>query len=449
MSNVKISHLGPLVRLGIPLVIGQLGTIAQGFADTIMVGQYGTPELSASGFVNNVFNLIIFFLLGFSYSTTPIVGTYFGRKSYEKCGRTAKESLFSNLCVCLLIMLLLYLLYLNIDHLGQPSELLPLIRPYYLIILFSLPFMSAFNSLKQFCEGTGDTRSPMWIMLIGNVVNIILNYLLIYGFRIPFTGLDIGAMGLNGAGYATLFSRFLMFVIIILFVSHHHSFRIFRPGFHLPMTLKGVFHISRVGFPISLQLSLEAASFNITGVMMGWLGAAALASHQVMCTIGSLCFMFYYGIGAAAAVRISHFRGAGKHDELRRISFTAYKMSLVWALLLTTLIVVFFRPLCYCFTTSDNVVDISVGLLIPFVLYQFGDATQVIYANCLRAIEDVKSLMWYAFIAYLVVSVPASYLFAFCLGMGTTGIWYGFPLGLTTAGVLFLCRYLKKTKIRK
>ncbi len=438
--------MGPLIKLGIPIVIGQLGTIAQSFADTIMVGQYGTAELSASGFVNNVFNLIVFFLLGFSYSTTPIVGSFFGKKAYDDCGRASKESLHSNLTVCFFIVLFLYILYLNLDWLGQPKELMPLIRPYYLIILCSLPFVSAFNSLKQFCEGVGNTRVPMWIMITGNIVNIVGNYLLIYGFSIPFTNIQIESMGLNGAGYATLVSRFLMFVILLLIILRDRDFRIFRNGFSQRVTRNGMLHIIKIGIPISLQLSLEAASFNISGVMMGWLGATALASHQVMCTIGTLCYMFYYGIGSASAIRISHYRGAGKSKEIRRISFTAYKMLLISALLLTSAIVFCFNPLCYCFTTSQEVVDMSLGLLLPFILYQIGDSTQIIYSNCLRAIEDVKYLMWYAIFAYLIVSVPTSYIFAFPCHMGATGIWYGFPLGLTTAGILFLCRFLQQTR---
>ena len=185
ISTSSKGHARALIVLGIPIIIGQLGTIAQSFADTIMVGRYGTSELAASGFVNNVFNLVIFFLLGFSYSTTPIVGANFGRKQYDDCSRTLKESLFANLLTCFAAMLFMLLIFFNLHHLGQPENLLPLIRPYFLIILSSLPFMSAFNSLKQFSDGVGDTKTPMYIMIIGNMANIIGNYLLIYGFSVP------------------------------------------------------------------------------------------------------------------------------------------------------------------------------------------------------------------------------------------------------------------------
>lgn len=446
ISTSSKSHARALIVLGIPIIIGQLGTIAQSFADTIMVGRYGTSELAASGFVNNVFNLVIFFLLGFSYSTTPIVGANFGRKQYDDCSRTLKESLFANLLTCFAAMLFMLLIFFNLHHLGQPENLLPLIRPYFLIILSSLPFMSAFNSLKQFSDGVGDTKTPMYIMIIGNMANIIGNYLLIYGFSVPFAGIHVGAMGLNGAGIATLASRVLMAIVLWIIVRKSTRYSLFHPGFKKKMTKRGVIHLSKLGLPISLQLSLESASFNLTAVMMGWLGEQELASHQVICTIGTLCFMFYYGVGAAAAVRISHFRGRGELGEIRRIAFTAYALAIAAGLILTPLIAFNFNALCFAFTSSQDVVMICMTLLLPFCIYQLGDCTQILFANSLRAIEDVKPLMWYAFIAYIIVSVPSSYLFGFTLGLGALGIWFGFPLGLSTAGILFLTRFLRKTR---
>lgn len=441
----KVGHIKPLVVLGIPIVIGQLGTIAQAFADTIMVGQFGTPELSAAGFVNNVFNLIVFFLLGFSYSTTPIVGAYYGRRQLDDCSRTLKESLLANLLLCVVVMLGMMLLFFNLGVLHQPQELMPLIRPYFIILLLSLPFLSAFNSMKQFSDGVGDTKTPMYIMLAGNVINIIGNYLLIYGFTLPFVCINVHPLGLNGAGIATLLSRAFMVLVMWLMIKRSSRYERFRQGFSKRVTKRGILHISKVGMPIGLQLALEAASFNITAVMMGWLGATALAAHQVMCTIGTLCFMFYYGIGAAAAIRISHFKGRGETAEVRRIAFTAYAMNLCAAVVLTAAIALTFKPLCFCFTTSAEVVSMTATLLLPFIIYQLGDSTQILFSNALRAIQDVKPLLWYAVIAYLVVSIPASYFFAFIVKLGPQGIWFGFPFGLTTAGILFLQCFCRKS----
>lgn len=457
-------HIRSLALLGIPIIIGQVGSIAQAFADTIMVGHYGTDELSAAGFVNNVMNLAIYLLLGFSYSTTPIVGSYVGRRQTEKAARTLKESLTGNLLFCAVIALLLVFLYTHLEWLNQPAELLPLIRPYFLVILSSLPFLALFNSLKQFCDGTGDTRSAMWIMMGGNVINILGNWLFIFGLPSVTLGtltLSVPAMGLVGAGVATLTSRILMLCGLGLVVCCSRRYRHFREGLRTGMTRRGLLHISRTGLPISLQMGLEASSFNLAAVMMGWLGVAALAAHQVMCTVATFCFLVYYGIGAAAAIRMSHFRGcaqmartdgaaADMWREVRRTSTAAYAMVAATACILITVVFVWRHDIIGCFTTNADVLAACTTMVLPFIFYQLGDMTQIIFANSLRAIEDVRPLMWGAAVAYLVVSLPLSYLFGIVWKGGAAGVWYGFPFGLTTAGILFFWRYraFMKKRIR-
>ena len=200
MPKKRPSREMAILLLAIPIIITQLGGILQGWADTIMVGQYGTPELSAAGFVNNVFNLFIFFLLGISYATTPIVGALYTQGKYNRVARTLHESNVVNLLASIVVVCILFVLYLNIDALGQPQELLPLIRPYFIVLLLSLPFMALFNSMKQFSDALGNTQIAMWVMIGSNIVNILLNYVLIFTFN----------WGLLGAGLSTLISRALM-----------------------------------------------------------------------------------------------------------------------------------------------------------------------------------------------------------------------------------------------
>lgn len=433
-------HFLLITRLGFPIVVAQLGTIVTGFADTIMVGQYGTNELSAAGFTNNVFGLIIYFLLGFSYSTTPVVGAFYGQGRYADAARSLKESLLANMGTCAAVVALMAVLYFNLHLLGQPEELLPLIAPYYLVVLASMPFVSAFNALKQFCDGVGDTKMPMWVMIGGNVMNIIGNYLLIFG------KLGCPELGLVGAGVSTLIARVMMVVAIIVLILTSRRYAMYREGLRMRVTADGVKHLTRKGLPVGLQLCMEASAFSLCGVMMGWLGAVPLAAHQVMCTISTLCFMVYYGIGAAVAIRISHFRGQGQWTEVRRVAGVGLTMTLATGLILSVLIFVLRYPIASMFTTSDEVVRVVVALIAPMMVYQIGDCIQIVYANSLRAIEDVKMMMMYAFIAYILVSIPLSYLFAFILGMGPEGIWWAFPFGLTTAGVLFWIRFNKTTR---
>ncbi|MBR1520830.1 MAG: MATE family efflux transporter [Bacteroidaceae bacterium] len=437
------TRVSAIFHLAYPIVIAQLGSILQGWADTIMVGQYGTPELSAAGFVNNVFNLCIYFLLGISYATTPIVGAFFSKGKYNKVLQTLRESNLVNLLASLVVVSLLYLLYLNLDALGQPVELMPLIRPYFIVLLLSLPFLSLFNSMKQFFDALGDTKTPMWVMIGGNVLNLILNYLLIFTFD----------FGLLGAGIATLASRALM--PLGLYVALRRGNLLSSANFqkalqlnpHIPYSRKGMLALFRLGLPISIQMCLEAGSFNVVAIFMGWIGATALAAHQIMGTVSTLGFMVYYGIGAAAAIRIAYFRGQEEWDEVRKTARTALWMSFLSGVVVVAFIYVLAVPIAHVFTTSDEVAALFLSFLPCFACYQLGDCLQTIYANSLRAIESVKAMMLFAFIAYCVVSVPLAYIFAFPCHLGAVGIWWSFPFGLTTAGICYYWQFHKKTSI--
>ena len=179
-------HYKALLFLGTPIVVGQKGIMILGFADTLMIGHYGTNELGAASFVNSVFSLAIIFSTGFPYGLTPIVGGFYGKREFLPAGLALRTSLLANSLVAILLSLLMYILYLCIDKLGQPEELLPLIRPYFLTLLFSLIFVLLFNGFKQFADGITDTRTAMWILLGGNLFNIVGNYLLINGrFGLP------------------------------------------------------------------------------------------------------------------------------------------------------------------------------------------------------------------------------------------------------------------------
>lgn len=428
-----------ILRLAIPIVIAQLGSILQGWADTIMVGQYGTPELSVAGFVNNVFNLCIYFLLGISYATTPIVGSLFSQRKYGKVWQTLRESNVVNLLASLVVMLCLYILYVNIDSLGQPQELLPLIQPYFIVLLLSLPFLALFNSMKQFSDALGNTKTPMWVMIGGNIVNILLNYLLIF----------LLDMGLLGAGLATLVSRALMAIAIWILIGKR---TVNTPQSTMPIPLapsrQGMLSLFRLGLPISVQLCLEASSFNVSALFMGWLGATALAAHQVMGTVCTLAFMVVYGIGAAAAIRIAHYRGVGEWHEVRHTAQAAFILSCIIDAILVAVICLAGRPIAHIFTTSHEVTALFLSFLPAFICYQIGDCMQIIYANTLRAIESVKAMMLYAVIAYMFVSIPLAYIFAFPLRMGAVGIWWSFPFGLTTAGLCYYFQFRRQVRQR-
>ena len=430
------SHYKELTTLGLPIIIGQLGVILVSFADTFMVGWHGTEDLAAASFVNNLFNLAVIFAMGFSYGLTPIVGRLFGAGKLKEAGLVLKNALLANGFMSLAVIAVMGLLYLNVGRLGQPVELLPLIRPYFLVLLLSLPFVMLFNAFKQFIDGITDTRTSMCIMLVGNVINIVGNYLLIFG-KCGFPEL-----GLLGAGLATVLSRMAMLAIALVVFLRSNRYRVYMQGFFGgSITADKQRELCRLGLPVAAQMGMETASFSLATIMVGWLGTSALAAHQIMCTVGQLGFMLYYGMAAAVAVKVSNYNGRCDAGNIRRSVNAGFHLILVMAVAASLLIYVVRDVMGALFTDDVEVVLLVAQLGIPFILYQFGDGLQCNFSNALRGLADVKPAMLFAFVSYFVVCLPLGYLFAFPFGLGLTGVWLSFPFGLTFAGVLFYMRF--------
>ena len=412
------AHYKELFRLGLPIIIGQIGIIFVSFADTIMVGQHGTADLGAASFVNNMFNLAIIFATGFSYGLTPIVGRLFGGNEKKSIGNTLRNALFANGCIALLLIAAMAILYLNIGNLGQPEELLGLMRPYYLVLLMTMPFIMLFNAFKQFADGITDTKTSMWILLAGNVLNIVGNYILIFG------KLGLPELGLLGAGISTLVSRMAMLAIFMYIFFRSKRYEVYAQGFMRgKITASSQKELFGIGMPVALQMGMETASFSLATIMVGWLGTNALAAHQIMCTVGQLGFMMYYGMAAAVAVKTSNYNGTGARPNIRRSATAGFQLTLIMALAASTLIYLMRPNIGGIFTDNAQVSLLVAQLAVPFILYQFGDGLQCNYSNALRGIADVKPVMLYAFIAYFVISLPAGYLFGFIFGWGLPGGW--------------------------
>lgn len=429
-------HYRSLLSLGLPIMVGQLGMIILGFADTMMVGHHSTTELGAASFVNNIINLVIITATGFSYGLTPIVGGFFGREELPQAGKALRCALLANLMAGTVMMAALTILYFNVGNIGQPEELLPYIRPYFLVLLASLPFVMLFNAFKQFTDSITETRTSMWILLSGNFLNIIGNYVLIYGKA------GMPEMGVVGAGVSTLLSRIVMVTLFLIVFLSRKKMRPYRDGFlRLGWSRPMLRRLVSLGTPIALQMGMETASFSLSIIMVGWLGTIALASHQVMITISQFTFMVYYGLGAAVAVRTSYFNGQNDREKVRHTVVAGLQLMVALELLLSGIIFLLRNHIGGWFTDSAEVSSTVVTLLLPFFIYQFGDGLQITYANALRGIADVKPLVVIAFIAFFVISLPVGYFCGFVLGFGLVGVWMAFPFGLTSAGVMMWLRF--------
>ncbi len=435
------NHYHSLITLGLPIVVGQLGTILLSFADTMMVGHHSLQELAAAGLVNNIFALALIAYMGFSYGLTPIVGRLCGEDNIEGIGAKLRNSLYANLLAGVLFMAALFGFYFSLEHIGQPPELLPLIRPYLLINILSIPFVGVFNTLKQTFDGMTRTAVPMWAMMISNALNILFNWFLIYGVC------GFPELGLLGAGISTVGSRVLMALILVAVMYKGKSFELVRHGFAKSAFSRTDFRqLNKLGWVISLQMGMETAAFSLSSILAGWLGAKSLAAHQVMMTVSQVFFMVYYGLAAALSIRVSIFVGSRDFTAVRRLVVNCAVL-LGCVFVVVAIPVILLRSVIGSWFTSDaEVISMVSSLILVLIVYQVGDGMQILFANSLRGIAHVKPLVPMAFLAFFVISLPLGYVFAFPFHLGILGVWGAFPFGLTTAGVLYCLAFYRRVR---
>lgn len=433
-----------ILRLGLPILVGQVGQIVVGFADSAMVGHYSTDALAAASFVNNVFNIAILMCLGFTYGLTPLIGALYSASRNEDIGATLHRGIRLNFMFSMVITVMMGVLYLNVDKLGQPEHLLPLIRPYFLIYLGTVAAVSLFQTFAQTSYAVNASMMPMWVVLMCNVANIGGNWLLIYG------NMGFPELGLTGAGISTFVSRWAAVVIIVLVFAVAKRYRPYRPTALRPGSYghrAGM--IFRTSMPVSLQTGLETASFSVAAVMAGWLGRNQLAAFQIFVTIGSLGFVIYYGMAAAMSALVanaSSCRDAERH--MRAIAGSGYVIILALAAVACVVFLSAGSHLISVFTDDKAVIAMTASMIVPLVMYQLGDATQINFANALRGTANVMPMVWIAFFSYVVIGIPATYVMAFVFGWGIVGIAFSFSVSLFTAGALFLYTFMRTTRLR-
>ena len=295
--------------------------------------------------------------------------------------------------------------------------------------------------MRQFTDGTSDTATGMWILLTGNALNIIGNVLLIYGVG-PFPEL-----GLLGAGLSTLFSRIYMALAIVAVVAFRKRYAAYRTGFNAtPLSWKATRFVNTKSLPIGLQMGMESGAFTFSCIMAGWIDAPSLAAFQVMLTIGTLGFLFYYSFGSGMSIRVATFVGLNDWHQVRLATRAGQHILCAMATLSSLTFLILGPTFIHFFTHDPTVVGIAVSLIVPLIIYQFGDAMQICYANALRGTSQVMSMMWIAFVSYIVVNIPAGYFLGFPCHLKTTGIFLAISLGLFTAAPLFYWQFQKVLK---
>lgn len=425
-----------LVKLGFPVLVTQLGVIVVNFADTMMVGAYGLDELAASAFVNSLFIIVMVMLMGFAGGVTPLIGALYGRGDHEEGGRMLRGALQINVILSLAATAVMGVIYFFLDSFGQDPDLLPIARPYYLILMATMLPMAVFNCFQQTANGTTDTATPMWLILGADILNIIGNYALIFGhFGCP-------EMGLTGAGLSTLAARTAAAVAIVVTMASRRRYKVYwRSMVSSHAGRERRLRIWLTSYPLMIQSGVECGLWAFGAVASGWFGKEQLAAYQVVNTISQLGFMTYMSIGWATSIRVANFTGVDNIPAIRQVTRAGLHIVLLMATAASILFFFFTGRMVHVFTPDMDVVAAALPLIPPLILYQYCDGTQLTYVNALRGTSEVKPLLWISILSYIVVGIPSLLFLSVTLGMETEGVYYSFSVALLAAAVLLILAF--------
>ena len=431
--------------LAYPVMLSQLGQVMVGVADNIMVGRLGAVPLAAASLANSIFFVVLMFGIGISMAVTPMVAAADGEGKTGKIGRLLNHGFVINTVSSFLLFLFILAVSPVLKLINQPQEVVVLAIPYLLIITFSLlPFMF-FQTYKQFIEGLSQTKQAMYITVIFNLLNIGLNWLLIYG------NLGFPELGLNGAGWATLISRVFMAWALYIYVTKSNRYKNYIRGLRLKqIRLTIIKKMLGIGIPTGLQFIFEVGAFSTAAIMMGWIGVNALAAHQIAINLASISYMMASGLSAAAMVRIGNQLGKRDISKLREVGFSIFGMVTVFMSVFAILFLLLknYMPLLYI--DDPQVIKMAASLLIIAGIFQISDGLQVVALGALRGLSDVKIPTLVTLLAYWVVGLPLGYFLAFKLHWNELGIWIGLLIGLTLTAIMLLYRFnFLSSKLRR
>ncbi|MBC5773191.1 MATE family efflux transporter [Pontibacter sp. KCTC 32443] len=437
-TNTYKEHFSKNFSLAYPVVLSQLGHILVSVFDSLMVGQIGTVPLAAASLGNSIFMITMVFGLGVSFSITPLIAAAEGRKNYTRISLLLLNGLISNFILGILLFLAGYFASPYITYLNQPLEVVKLAIPYVNVLFFSMIPLMLFQAFKQFAEGLSFTKQSMYITIVANLLNIILNYLLIWG------KLGFPEMGMIGAAWATFISRVVMAFMMAGWVMYARRFELFRHFVKLRhLSFIHMYRIFKLGLPISGQMIFEMGAFSFSAIMIGWLGTKQLAAHQIAINVASVTYMMASGIAAAATIRVGNQKGLGNYSGMRMAGNSSFAMGALFMLTSGLLMIAGNELIPMLYIDDPEVIQIASTLLIIAALFQISDGVQVVGLGALRGLEDVRIPGVISLIAYWIIGLPVGYVLGFKLGFGVNGVWTGLLVGLSVAALLLFLRFKK------
>lgn len=426
-------HIRKSIVLATPVVIAQLGHIMVGVADSVMVGRLGVIPLAGATFANSIFYVLFLFGIGVSNALTPLVSST-DPEDKPRLFSLLQNNLLLNFLLGIGIFLVAFGLSFFLGFFGQEALVVDAARPYFWIICSSIIPVMVFQSFRQYSEGLSDTFVPMVVSIVGNVINVGLNYLFIYG--------KLGApeMGLNGAGVASMISRILMLGIILYMTRHKWS------GLVLTFSKALIRQQFWLGLPLGFQYVFEIGAFSFASVMIGWINAEALAAHQIAINVAAVTYMAASGIATAASIRVGNQLGFKDRHNMRVAGFSAFGLVGVFMIGCGILLILGRDLLPTWYIADEGVIRTASSLIFIAAAFQLSDGLQAVGLGVLRGLRDVRIPTGVTFISYWIVAIPLAYFFGFGLEWGVKGVWYGLLVGLSIAAILHIWRFSSLSK---
>lgn len=436
-SNTYQQKTKEVLTLALPIIAGQLGQVLMGFFDTVQIGGLGHEYIAASGFANGLYWMAILFGMGVLYAVSPLVSEALGQgKAYQSIG-VLVSGLAISIVLTVVFSLVVWLIADNIQIFKHNNTDNFLAARFLFTVNYSTGFVFVFMAAKQFLDGMGNTRIGMYITLAGLLLNLILNWVLIYG------KCGLPQLGIEGAAMANGISRALMAAAILIYIWQNRQVRELRKQFVAEQQKQFGYlkPILLIGVPSGLQFFWEVAAFNAGQIMSGWISTAAEAAHMIAIGLASVTFMVLTGISAAGTILIGYSFGAKDKEGICVAGNTVFMLTIVIEILFAGLFLGGrnFLPLLY--TNHTEVVSLAGTMLLFAAIFQISDGLQAVAAGALRGMQDVKYPAVIAFVSYWLVMIPTAYFLTFTFHLGLKGIWIGFIIGLTVAAVAQLLRF--------
>lgn len=417
-------------------MLGQLGHVAVGLADNIMVGQLGPAALAAVSLGNSMVFIALSIGIGFSFAITPLIAEADGSGNVEEGRSFFHHGLLMSGINGVLLFLLLLLAKPILHYLDQPAEVVELAIPYLEIVAFSMIPLMIFQAFKQFADGLSQTKYSMYAILVSNVVNVFFNYMLIYGVWF-FPRLEV-----IGAGYGTLISRIFMMWLLFQILRRRKSMKAYFKWPEKKRVNWGVLRrLLGLGFPTALQMLFETGIFAATVFLAGTLGTRPQAANQIAQNLASVTFMVAVGLGVTSTIRVGNQKGRGDFQTLRRVAISNFMLVFLIETCFAIMFIVLRGWLPTIYVDDLEVIFLASQLLIIAALFQLSDGMQVVILGALRGLQDVKIPTLICFIAYWIIGFPISYFLGKQENMGSMGIWIGLLAGLSFSALMLYIRF--------